>query len=135
VGTNYYAVYNECSCCGRFDELHVGKSFKTVRSYDTAVVNSTRDSDISEGGKSKHMVGPIKSWSDWLAFFKQTGVRVVDEYGVSVDLEDFIERWKPIDNAQEIVDDNNNRWREMFGTNLGDYLDDDGFIMCSREFS
>ena len=26
MGTNFYIRYNKCSCCDRYDELHVGKS-------------------------------------------------------------------------------------------------------------
>ena len=26
MGANYYVRYNECECCGRFEEYHIGKS-------------------------------------------------------------------------------------------------------------
>lgn len=113
MGTNYYAVTNACECCGRGDKRHVGKSYRTLRAY----------------------MGEIESWQDWLDWFSSNEVAIVDEGGREVPLGEFIDRWKPSPDAPRIADDNNQQWFDTFGTDLGDYIDVDGYLLCRRDFS
>ena len=47
MGTNYYARTNMCKCCGRYDELHIGKSSIgwtfSLHVYPDIVINSLED--------------------------------------------------------------------------------------------
>jgi hypothetical protein len=62
MGTNYYLEKNKCVCCGRFDEIHIGKS--------------------SAGWCFSLRIYPddgIHSLEDWKALFNEHSIR--DEYG------------------------------------------------------
>ena len=118
MGTNYYAHMNRCKCCKRADVIHVGKSYRTLRAY--------REYDAT---------GEIKSWLDWKKWLTENDVVIVDEYDKEVDLEQFINGWKPIDGMSEKVLDDNREWTARFGSNLGDYVDSEGFRFCVRDFS
>jgi len=47
MGTNYYVRLNECECCGRYDELHIGKSSAgwcfSLRVYPDDGINNLED--------------------------------------------------------------------------------------------
>ena len=67
MGTNYYARYNICKHCNRFDEIHIGKS--------------------SAGWQfSFHATHEIRSYKDWLNFFKKHKVVIYDGKKVVVNL-------------------------------------------------
>lgn len=116
MGTNYYAIKDRCDCCSRGERRHVGKSFRTLRTY-------LEDDE------------PTLSWQDWLAWFETYEPVIVDEYGNQIPLNEFVERWQPLPDAVERAAKANAEWRERFGSDLGDYVDDGGFYCCSREFS
>lgn len=93
MGTNYFHRTNICECCGRYDELHIGKSsggwqfsFRgycddfmvygapVIRSYRDWLVQLEPRVQVFEDGKE------IK--------FEPIG-RIFDEYGKEVSLDDF----------------------------------------------
>lgn len=118
MGTNYYAHVNRCDCCKRQDMVHVGKSYRTLRSY------------------SEHdLTGQIGSWSEWKQWLTENDVSIFDEYDEEVDLQTFIDGWKPIEGMQDRVLKDNSEWRARYGSSLGDYVDSEGFRFCIREFS
>lgn len=118
MGTNYYAEFGRCQCCNRVDRVHVGKSYRILRAYG--------DHDVT---------GSIASWADWRRWLLESHAEVVDEYGDAVDTDAFIAGWTPKDEASEKVAIDNAEWFNMFGTDLGEYVDPDGFRFSRREFS
>lgn len=77
MSTNYYAVVNLCSHCGRRDRIHICKnhiSFHCPVSYDD-------DGDA--------VLGPA-SWAEWKAWLTTRADHVIDEYGRALSVEDFI---------------------------------------------
>lgn len=76
MGTNYYAQRNCCDYCGRGDDsLHIGKSSAGW----VFALNTHPDEKIT-------------SLKDWLKLLSRDDVRIVDEYGKSLELEDLLER-------------------------------------------
>ncbi len=79
MGTNFYAWRDCCDHCGRGDnELHIGKrsggwtfSFQAFDEWETW-------DDL-----------PIVSYQRWLEVLDQPGVRIRDEYGDDVTLDEF----------------------------------------------
>lgn len=76
MGTNYYARFNVCHCCGRGTRLHIGKasvgwSF-TFRGY-------------------KDLQPPILSWDDWKKHLSEPAVLIDDEYGTPLSLDQLID--------------------------------------------
>jgi hypothetical protein len=114
MGTNYYARMNRCDCCGRGEDRHIGKSYRTLRAYP-------------EDG--------ITTWNDWLEWLTSVNPPIVNEYGDLIELSTFIEGWKPVPGRLEKVVAREREWRSRFGSVLGDYIDDDGFHLCPGPFS
>jgi hypothetical protein len=71
MGTNFFARTHECLCCGRYDDLHIGK--------------------LSAGWRFNfrghpHHDPPLTSWKAWQEFL--TGTQIRNEYGDELALED-----------------------------------------------
>ena len=71
MGTNYYAKQNECSHCGRSDDIHIGKSSGGWK--------------FSFQGHPHHSP-PITSWKEWQEYL--VNCKIVNEYGDEWTLED-----------------------------------------------
>lgn len=71
MSTNYYVITNECECCKRYDEQHIGKSSVgwefTFRGYQ----------------------GELTSWDQWKSYL--IGKTIRDEYSESVSYQDFVD--------------------------------------------
>lgn len=78
MGTNYYAKENECMHCGRYEEIHIGKSS-----------SGWQFSFQYNGGKYYKDIHEMK---DWLADRK-----IIDEYDQEVSHDKF---WAMIENKQ-----------------------------------
>ena len=76
MGTNHYVRYNICDKCGRYDELHVGKS-SMGHKY------SFQAHDIEEWNIH------IKSLQDWDKFIKERNARFFDEYDKELDWDEW----------------------------------------------
>ena len=79
MGTNYYAITNECAACGRHDVIHLGKSsagWQFTFQYN--------------GGRLYKNVREMKRWL--------SGKVIHDEYGQLVTHADF---WKMVENKQK----------------------------------
>ena len=110
MGTNYYVRLNECDSCGRYDEAHLGKSLRSVQAYPEGIPGA-RDVKITR-------------FDDWRRFLLDGPRRytVWDEYGDQIeDVAAWLAEWKPRPGAQ------------LYGH--GDYIDPDGFVCISAEFS
>ena len=72
MGTNYYALYNKCKSCERYDSLHLGKS--------------------SFGWKFLFRKHPfeISCFREFIDFINSDDVDIIDEYGKLINKEDFI---------------------------------------------
>ncbi len=108
MSTNYYARYNICEGCGRYDEEHISKS---------------------SGGWTFtfHATEEIRSYGAWLDFLSQKDVEIFDEFGCKISRKDFhklvlSKMDEPYNHAKEHPDD-------------GSYLDEDGNSMSPYEFS
>lgn len=80
MGTNYYWRYNICPHCGRYDEVHIGKSSAgwqfTLHGY--------RDTDPEVELSVK-----VMSWKDWKELLSREG-KIFNEYGNEVPLADLV---------------------------------------------
>jgi len=74
MGTNFYAVYNKCSHCGREDRLHIGKR-----------------SGGWEFGFQAHDEPELKSATQYRVWLRASGAVIYDEYGETWSLPDFWE--------------------------------------------
>lgn len=73
MGTNYYVKTNDCKCCGRNDEKHIGKS--------------------SGGWAFALHVYPedgINNLDDWLKILSANPNSIKDEYEKSISLEELV---------------------------------------------
>lgn len=114
MGTNYYAKYNHCHCCDRNETIHVGKSYRTLEAHPSKGINS---------------------WTEWKQWIIDNDATIVDEYGRTIDRTEFISQWIPIPDMAEKVATDNKEWHQRFGTDLGEYLDPEGYRFSIREFS
>jgi hypothetical protein len=74
MGTNYYARYNLCEDCQRFEEKHIGKS-SMGWCFSLHI--------IPEEG--------IKNWNDWKKFLTKDGVKIFDENDKEISFDYFEE--------------------------------------------
>ena len=79
MGTNYYLQLNKCPTCGRYEEIHIGKS--------------------SAGNAfSLHVTDEIRSIDDWIELFYRG--QIFNEYGDEISPEkmifDITERGGPL---------------------------------------
>lgn len=119
MGTNFYARYNACDCCGRYDSLHIGKNFKAVRVYL-----------LDDPDQIK-----IESFQDWRAFLSQPGVTVWNEYGrliPPVDLSAWLSAWTNYDDNEDW--DTRDQYASQYRSH-GAFLDPDGYHCTPDEFS
>lgn len=79
MGTNYYAIAEECEECGRYERLHVCKSLYLFQGHFT----------WDEEGEPEHW---LVSWRDWKQYLRSRVSTIKDEYGKQHDIEDFIAR-------------------------------------------
>lgn len=116
MGTNYYVRENECDCCKRYDEYHIGK-----RSGGWQFSFQSHPNFPSE----------TSSWKGWQAYL--AGKSIYNEYGDEVSLEEL----------KQIVDRSRNekhvhneytRAHGCFRFEL-DWDDPEGFSFTSQDFS
>jgi len=132
VGTNYFVRVNECSCCNRYEELHVGKSGNTVQAYTHPEWSQPGDADWNPTP-----IGEIRSWRDWRRLMWEHKHTVWNEYGVEMSDDNLIaifesSTMKARGSAHQWALENRGRYPEVLADS---WLDDEGFSMTSREFS
>lgn len=114
MSTNYYARYNVCDCCNRYDEVHIGQSYRALQTQPAL---------------------GIRSWTAWCTFLNTEGVQVFDEYDRQLDVAEFIQGWVPRQDAAQHVAETDKSWNYLFNSKSGDFLDEQGFYFVDREFS
>lgn len=109
MGTNYYVETNKCTCCGRSDTQHIGKS---------------------SGGWTFSFRGyeQIRSYAEWVPILKAG--RIYDEYGGEKSFDAFdalvqAKRTEPNNHARQYGRD------ERFES----WLDPEGHSFSEYEFS
>ena len=125
MGTNYHARVKCCAACGRYEELHIGKSSVGWK--------------FLFRGHQEH-VPPLTSERAWRDFLR--GVPIFDEYGNGVTYDDFWAQAKSPKRA-DMRDHinyclNDGRDRERMLRRLSDGLewhDDQGNSFSGTEFS
>jgi len=108
MGTNYYArekICKECGCAKK--ETHIGKS-----SFGWTFSFCATDE--------------IRSFKEWVAFLKQDGIKICDEYGEDISLKDFI---KLVNSKKNEKHNHAKEYPE------GSFLDPEGNSMSEGEFS
>lgn len=125
MGTNYYARFNNCDCCGRYDEAHICRSYATYRAYTNEWDNPLKD-----------LYGEVTSVADWLRVLALPGVEVWDEYGRPVLTDQFVEYVKAGHSHSQAKWDLHQEWvaANPWYKPTG-FRDPEGFVMEPREFS
>lgn len=125
MGTNYYLHMNQCKCCNRYDEVHIGKSWRMFRGYRI---------DPNFPAERVGPVGPVESWQDWKRVLKTTpDAQVFDEYGCEHHVDDFI---ADVESVPQDRRGSQMRWLVDHNYPLGfDWVDDEGYDFHEGEFS
>ena len=89
MGTNYYARYNICEHCGRYAELHIGKS-------SMGWSFSFRGYRPSDWGDERPVIVTEADWKEWLA---NNPHQITDEYGEEVTDDEF---WRWVESKREL---------------------------------
>lgn len=76
MGTNYYLRKNLCAHCGRYDQLHIGKS-------------SGGWTFSFQGFRDDYDDPKILSFADWKREIEKTGSVIYDEYGKAIRKQEF----------------------------------------------
>jgi hypothetical protein len=80
MGTNYYWHDKPCEHCGRYEEIHVGKSGGHWRGYRHKLMD---DAHPEWGYEQRSPFGfPVLSIDDWAKVFAERPGRLFDEYGI-----------------------------------------------------
>lgn len=150
MGTNYYARYNACDCCGRYDSAHIGKSQYLVRIWPAALDPRWPDDAPENCLPGTRGETPIRSFADWRAFLipkievpkTMSGRDVIrmpppptvwDEYGRQIeDIAGWLDGWL----SWPAPDENHVHPRaEASDDSRGYRYDPDGYIIIAHEFS
>ncbi len=104
-GTNYYHRKNTCKCCGRYDEMHIGKaSFGWSFGF--------------------HGTDKIKSIRDWKKELQEG--QIFDEYGREILFDEFFE---VVEDGKEL------HKHAVIYSSPDDWLDEDGWSFSGYGFS
>jgi hypothetical protein len=107
MGTNYYAKYNVCKGCKRYETIHIGKS--------------------SVGWTfSFHATEEIRSCKDWINFLRKEKAKIFDEYENKITLCKFK---KLVHGLKGEIHNHAVEYPE------GSFLDTEGNSMSNGEFS
>ena len=114
MGTNYYTRENECNHCGRFDEIHLGKSSM-----------GWQFSFQYNGGQYYKNVEEMKEWTK--------GKTIKNEYGELVKYDNF---WQMVAEKQNDRNSNHAKYclKEYPGSESHEYVID-GYSFSDCEFS
>ena len=125
MGTNYYARFNICDCCGRYDSAHICRSHSTYRAY---LVDWDNPLDA--------LYGKVTSVADWLTVLAMPGVEVWDEYDRRVPTDEFVEQVRASRSYSQTKWDIQQQWMadNPWYTPTG-FRDPEGFVMEPCEFS
>jgi hypothetical protein len=124
MGTNYYWRHNICPHCGRYDEIHIGKSSMGWQ----FILHGYRDNPVKISTQETF----ILSWSEWKLLLNEG--RIFNEYGKEVSLEYLIdnveapERKTMTNHYDYCQEHHEGHLKEM-------WKDSEGYCLCDSEFS
>jgi len=113
MGINYYARYNICPQCGRYDELHICKF-------------SLGWKPLFQAYREERWGVEIRSFRDWVKFLKQPDVKIVDQYGGEIKKEDFIRMCKERQKSEKSIRSHEDEWWV--------WVDKEGYEFTYRKF-
>jgi hypothetical protein len=130
MGTNWYWRDSPCGFCGRFEEIHVGKSGFTFRAYRHELMN-TEYPDWGYNQESPFGF-PVLSVADWRRVFTDRPGSLWDEYGKQADETplDWLASMPP----WQITPDRQ-RWLDSDMATGDGWLDAEGYRFYAGEFS
>ena len=137
MGTNYFWRDRPCEHCGRFENIHMGKSGGIFRAWPHRLFN---DAHPDWGYDPASPFGfPVLSLKDWERVFKERPGSLWDEYGREVTdplmwLAGF-EPWNEERRAKQDGWDADFAARFMASGPAEHWYDPDGFYFTAREFS
>ena len=114
MGMNYYHRINQCTLCGRYDEMHIGKSsFGWTFAF------------------RGYLNGPavIRSYQDWLTILEAVEAvgDIYNEEGNEISVEEF----KAMVESKRVAKHN----QAIDHPSPHDWLDPEGYSFCDLEFS
>ena len=88
MGTNYYMRYDNCECCSRHEEIHIGK-----KSYGWQFSFQAHNPEVSWApmgylGISDPKDFLINSWKDWQRYLQMKEHKIFDEYDSHISFKD-----------------------------------------------
>lgn len=131
MGTNYHWKSEPCACCGHSKhELHICKSRVMFQGHFRRE-DWDRDDDTFDP--------TITSWADWKEFLRTHPGLIVDSYGRTYDVEEFIDfvEASPPEARRRQYDWVRDRQPERVSSTPGyrkDWLDADGFSFYGDYF-
>lgn len=136
MGTNYYAIINECPSCKRHDRLHVGKSGGIVQGFrdtDDEGRSFARTGD-GEGG-TVLLPFPILGLAEWEKYLRSVPHRIVNEYGDAMTDDELFTGFRSCSaevRRRQYLYTVEHPYRDSHKTN---WLDDEGFSVSGAWFS
>jgi len=124
MGTNYYARYNICPQCGRYDELHICKvSFGWKPLFQAY--------QLEEDGVE------IKSFEDLHRFLNNpfVEVKIFDEYGKEIKKENFMKKLEKTKGNRELKSHFLGANWEWVRERVRVWKDAEGYEFTYRDFS
>lgn len=93
MGTNYYWREKPCKCCGRFDELHIGKASAgwVFSWHGYRLCEPDRWGGDGTAPEITRLGIPLDTAARWTRFLLATGGTIWDEYGDQLSAGDFLE--------------------------------------------
>lgn len=141
MGTNYFWRDQPCGTCGRYDEVHVGKSSAgwsfMFRAHPHALMRDQQGDEQPEWGYDRESPFgfPVMSRADWRTVFAGRRGELWDEYGRRVDEDPtaWLDRLEPPLGEQIAWEEGNSHW-PSYMEKTG-WRDAEGFRFDDREFS
>ena len=134
MGTNYYLVYDECKCCGRSENVHLGKSsggWQFIFHPIEIPLQKVDPVHILANSEETIRVDTFQKLKNFLqAYIKEySTVRIKDEYSQDVTFEDFIEMVQSKKGLNHYEEGLKQKWGSEH-----DYLDPEGYCFSDVEF-
>ena len=144
MGTNYYIRYNICSCCNRYDEMHIGKSsagwqfsFHAVEDRDILLSSFDPKEVLLEDNFTYVNISSFQEWKSFIERYvvKYKSAKIYNEYDELQDVEEFFDlvehkRGETRNHAEYMKTEY--KYQSQVGQN---YIDSEGYSFSKGEFS
>lgn len=128
MGTNFYYRIRNCASCGRYEDIHVGKSSGTWQAYPHKLL---ADDHPEWGFEVESPVGfPVLKMADWRRVFTEISGELWTEYKEQIpDPLEWLKQWKPWKPGPDGM-----RYLEEDIRQGRGWIDDEGFKFYLGEF-